>query len=93
MAADTAGAAECEAKLALDPELFLQWKNIPDVCFDFYCPCNPGEPQHFDGHTFGRFTCGSAEWDDDDGPEPDWCGRQWELPWKIRAGIKEAERG
>lgn len=73
-----------------EPRFFLQWKNT-HACFDFYCPCNPEEPQHFDGYFGGTFTCGSADWDEDvDGPEPSWCGRTWQLPHTFGVGIKEA---
>lgn len=71
------------------PEFFLQWKNT-EACFDFYCPCNPEEPQHFDGHFGQVFTCGSSEWDAfADGPEPEWCGRKWHLPHTFTEGITE----
>jgi hypothetical protein len=70
------------------PGFFLQFKNI-DICYDFYCPCNPEDPQHVHGYFKQEFTCGSSEWDEDDGPEPTWCGKKWRLPHTISEGIEE----
>ena len=70
---------------------FLQWKNT-QACFDFYCPCNPGEPQHFDGHFGGEFTCGSPSVladDEEYGDHRTYCGKKWRLPHTISEGIEE----
>ena len=64
-------------------EISLQWKGT-DACYDLYCPCNPDEPQHWDG-LFGQwFTCGSEPEDDRD-PDLTYCGKIWWLPNRIVA--------
>jgi hypothetical protein len=67
-------------------EVFLQWKGT-DACYDFYCPCSPDEPQHWDGYFGGEFTCGksSPARDESEGREPAWCGKRWRLPWSLTA--------
>lgn len=70
--------------------VFLQWKGT-DVCYDFYCPCSPEEPQHFDGYFGQRFTCGSTRDDEAEPPEGGFCGKTWELPWNLSAiEVREA---
>jgi hypothetical protein len=65
--------------------VFLQWKGT-DACYDFYCPCNPEEPQHFDGLLGDMFTCGSEQEDDSaEPPAAGWCGRTFQLPWWLTA--------
>lgn len=65
-------------------EIFLQWKGT-EACYDFYCTCNPDEPQHFDGMFGGEFTCGSTWSKGDDVPAEAWCGKRWRLPWTLTA--------
>jgi hypothetical protein len=52
-------------------EINLQYKNT-DICYDFYCPCDPDEPQHYDGIFGGEFTCRR-------------CHKRWKLPHRIEA--------
>jgi len=67
-------------------EINLQWKGT-DACYDFYCPCNPHEPQHRDGIFQQWFTCGERP--AADGSDLDeslvYCGKTWWLPNKIIA--------
>lgn len=69
-------------------EVFLQWKGT-NACYDFYCPCNPGEPQHFDGFFGGTFICGGDRTEDNPTPVPEpgrtYCGKRWQLAWTISA--------
>ena len=80
----------------------LQWKNM-EVCFDFYCQCNPEYPQHLDGEglSLQQFTCGAGHDCDDETPpcDPDehgpFCGKTWHLAnqaW-AHAGPFDAEHG
>jgi hypothetical protein len=67
-------------------EINLQWKGT-DACYDLYCPCNPNDPQHWDG-MFGQwFTCGKSDpgEPDDEPPAVPWCGKVWWLPNRIVA--------
>ena len=78
----------------------LQWKGT-DACYDFYCPCNPEEPQHVDGMFAQWFTCGKPNGDvkvydrqgnditadsgHDLDPDLTYCGRTWWLPNRAEA--------
>lgn len=64
-------------------EINLQWKNT-DACYDFYCPCNPEEPQHWDGYFGQWFICGSEPEEDRD-PGLIYCGKTWWLPNRVEA--------
>ena len=73
-------------------EVFLQWKGT-DACYDFYCPCSPDWPQHFDGYFGGTFACG-GEKDDDGSDPPGFCGKKWRLPFTLSAAeIEDDDSG
>ena len=72
-------------------EINLQWKGT-DACYDFYCSCNPEEPQHFDGEFGDLFTCGNPSVvadDEEAGESRTYCAKTWRLPHTISEGIEE----
>jgi hypothetical protein len=75
-------------------EVFLQWKGT-EACYDFYCPCNPEEPQHFDGFFGDTFTCGQGLDDYDKAKslieKIVYCGKKWRLPYTLTAAEIEDE--
>ena len=74
-----------------EPSFFLQWKGTK-ACYDFYCQCNPEEPQHFDGYLGDVFTCGNPSVVEDDkehGDSRTYCGKKWRLPHTFSDGIEE----